>query len=95
MPLSSFTPASIYVLNNFFFFLEGFPPSLFLPFFSPPVSGARYIPRLAWLLALCRKLRPRAAHPPPLIGRACHSPRLTSESLRSSTQRHHGLSVNH
>lgn len=36
MPLSSFTPVSIYVLNNFFFFLEGFPPSLFLPFFFSP-----------------------------------------------------------
>lgn len=59
------------------FFFRGFPLSLARA--SPPVSGARYIPPLAWLLAFCRLLRPRAAHTRPLIGRACHSPRLTSE----------------
>lgn len=94
--LSSTVSVCIYkFLLFFFFFLAGFsPPSPILPLLSP-VSGARYIPRLAWLLAFYRKLRPRAAHPRPLIGRACHSPSSDVRSLRSSSPRHRGLSVNH
>lgn len=77
IPLTPFVLLFMRTRSSFFFFLLGFPP-LLLPF-STPVSGARYIPGLAWFLPFGGWLCPLAAHPRPLIGRTCHFPSLTSE----------------